>query len=151
MSAYAKQMQKIVTEYRLAGEPWPTTSKAIALWAIKTERWALPESAAISQCAEDISRAMREEYFTDAKGRRVRLKHPAVIRNDREQLVLWDDMRTAPREHMLLSFQQRRQQIFGDCRQLKTDVDSYNDSHADSSPIQIVFDFTKDLAEDEAA
>jgi len=31
------------------------------------------------------------------------------------------------------------------------DVDSYNDAHPDAEPIQIVFDFTMDLAELEAA
>jgi len=52
---------------------------------------------------------------------------------------------------MKLSFQQRRQQIVGDCRQLKIDVDSYNDRHANVEPIQMVFDFVRDLAEIEAA
>lgn len=151
MTTYVKQMQTIVAEYRVAGQPWPAQSKDIAAWAIKTGRWELPESAAIRQCAEDISRAMREEYFTDAKGRRVRLKHPVAIKRGTEQLVLWDDIRTAPRPHMLTAFQQRRQQIFGDCRQLKKDVDSYNESHVDQPPIQIVFNFKRDLEEDEAA
>lgn len=151
MSTYAKQMQKIVSEYRLAGQRWPAASKDIAEWAIKNSKWELPPSAAIKQCAEDISRAMREEYFTDPKGRRVRLKHPRTTRINGAQLVLWDDLRTAPREHMVVSFQQRRNQIFGDCRQLKMDVDSYNDRNSEEQPIQIVFDFTRDLAEDEAA
>jgi hypothetical protein len=52
---------------------------------------------------------------------------------------------------MQLSFQQRRQGIVGDCRQLKTDVDSYNDAHPREEPIQMIFDFTMDLAEIEAA
>jgi hypothetical protein len=34
---------------------------------------------------------------------------------------------------------------------MKVDVDSYNDAHSDAEPIQIVFDFTMDLAELEAA
>ena len=50
-----------------------------------------------------------------------------------------------------LAFQQRRAQIIGDCRQLKTDVDSYNDAHADEPPIQLVLDFTRDVAELEVA
>jgi hypothetical protein len=48
---------------------------------------------------------------------------------------------------MELAFAQRRQQIVGDCRQLKTDVDSYNDRHPSERAIQLVFDFTNDLAE----
>jgi hypothetical protein len=67
-----------------------------------------------------------------------------------EQMTLWDDMRTAPRSHMQLSFQQKRKGIFWDCHQLKIDVDSYNDAHSAEEPIQMVFDFTMDLAEYEA-
>lgn len=151
MANYAKQMQKLVTEYRLAGEPWPAASRNIAAWAIKTGRWSLGEEVALRKCAEDVSRAMREEYFTDPKGRRVRLKHSATVTRNGEQMVLWDDLRTAPRSHMQLAFQQRRHQILGDCRQLKTDVESYNDGHPTEKPIQMVRDFSLDLEEEEAA
>ncbi len=51
---------------------------------------------------------------------------------------------------MEIAFQQRRQQIVGDCRQLKTDADSFNDNSNPGSPIQMIFDFTDDLAELEA-
>ena len=30
--------------------------------------------------------------------------------------MLWADVRTAPKRHMEIAFQQRRQQIVGDCR-----------------------------------
>jgi hypothetical protein len=50
---------------------------------------------------------------------------------------------------MAIAFQQRRQQILGDCRQLKTDLDSYNDNYNTAAPLQMVFDFRDDLAEDE--
>ena len=66
-------------------------------------------------------------------------------------MVLWDDIRTASRRHMRISFQQRRRQIVDDCKQLKMDVDSYNDRNPDETPIQMVFDFTMDLAELAAA
>ena len=144
-------MQRIVAEYRTSGESWPASTKTIAAWAIDNGKRELPQSAALAKCAEDISRAMREEYITDAQGRRVTVRHPTTVRRGSEQPVLWDDLRTATREHMKLSFQQRRQQIVGDCRQLKIDVDSYNDRHASVEPIQMIFDFTRDLAEIEAA
>lgn len=38
----------------------------------------------------------------------------------------------------------------GDCRQLKADVDSYNDNRAPDAPIQMSFDFTADIEELEA-
>jgi hypothetical protein len=152
LANYTKQMQCIVEDYRGAGEAWPASAKTMAAWAIRTGRWELPESAAINKCAEDLSAAMREEYYVDPKGRRVRLLHPVQRRAvTGEQLTLWDDIRTAPREHMHLTFQQKRKGIFWDCRQLKIDVDSYNDAHPSEEPIQTSFDFTMDLAEDEAA
>jgi len=48
---------------------------------------------------------------------------------------------------MELAFRQRRIQIVGDCRQLKNDVDSYNESHEKVPPIPMLFDFTDDLEE----
>ena len=151
MSYYTRQMQRIVEDYRLAGQPWPASTKAMAAWAIETGQWELPDSAAINKCAEDLAKAMREEYTTDPKGRRVRVKHPVTMRRGGEQFALWDDIRTATRDHMQTSFQQRRQGIVGDCRQLKVDSDSYNDAHPEAEPINLVFDFTMDLAEIEAA
>lgn len=144
-------MQQIVEEYRLTGHPWPASAKTMAAWAIDNGLWELPKSAEINKCAEDLAKAMREEYTTDPKGRRVRVKHPVTMRREGEQYALWDDIRTAPRSHMQVAFQQRRQAIVGDCRQLKVDSDSYNDSHPEAEPIRLVFDFTMDLAEIEAA
>ncbi len=151
MATYTKQMQKIVEDYRLSGGHWPASAKTIATWAITSGKWVLPAAAATRKCAEDLATAMREEYITDRRGRRVRLLHPATIRAGKEQLVLWDDIRTAPRKHMEVSFQNRRQGIVGDCRQFKIDVDSYNDAHPADLPIQVVFNFENDLAEIEAA
>ena len=151
MTTYVKQMQRIVDEYRLEGLPWPTSAKNIADWAISTSRWELPAAAIRRRCADDIASAMREEYMTDRKGQRVRLLHPAPLETSGQTEMVWDDIRTAPRDHMQISFQHRRRGIVGDCQQMKTDVDSYNDAHPEAEPIQIVFDFTMDLAELEAA
>ena len=48
---------------------------------------------------------------------------------------------------MQRAFAQRREQIVNDCRQLRTDVDSYNENLNTELPIQMVFDFTDDLNE----
>ena len=47
------------------------------------------------------------------------------------------------------AFAQRREAVVGDCAQLKTDVDAYNDMSG-SERIQIILDFTDDVAEREA-
>lgn len=47
------------------------------------------------------------------------------------------------------AFQQRRQQIVGDCVQLKADVDSYNENRTPERPFQLILDFTVDVEERE--
>src|SRR5271154_6644636 len=141
MATYVKQMQRIVEEYRNSGQAWPTSAKNIADWAILTGRWRMPAAAVRRRCADDVASAMREEYYKDPKGRRVRLLHPAPLITDGKRDMIWDDIRLAPRPHMQLSFQHRRNGIVGDCRQFKTDADSYNDAHDDQEPIEIVFNF----------
>lgn len=64
------------------------------------------------------------------------------------QYTFWAIMGFAQHEHMEKAFAQRREQIIGDCVQLKTDVDAYNDINKDRrAPIQLVLDFTEDVAE----
>jgi hypothetical protein len=94
---------------------------------------------------------MSQEYFTDAQGRRVRAKHPARVQRNGVQLVLWDDIRTAPRRHMQMAFQLRRRRIAAECKQVKADVDSYNAAHPEELPIQMVLDFRRDVEEMEIA
>ncbi|MCK4340251.1 MAG: hypothetical protein KAY37_00830 [Phycisphaerae bacterium] len=145
--SYAEQMQEIANKYMDSGQSWPATAREIAAWAIRERLWEPSGSALIDQCADQLARAMREEYITDPRGRAVRVKHAARLARQGRQLSLWADIRSASREHMEIAFQQQRQQIVGDCRQLKIDVDSYNENNNDGAPIQMVFDFTLDLEE----
>jgi hypothetical protein len=48
---------------------------------------------------------------------------------------------------MQMAFQQRRQNIVGDCLHLRTDVDVYNDKNSDQPPLQLSLDFTQDVVE----
>lgn len=147
---YSEQLQKLTNQYRDGGNPWPATMRQVAAWAIQESLWKPQRSTLIDRLAEDLARALREEYITDAQGRTVRAKHAARTKKSGENLTLWDDIRSAPREHMQMALQQRRQQIVGDCRQLKTDADSYNENTNPGPQIVMVFDFTDDLAELEA-
>lgn len=147
MANYSEQMQQIWTQYEEEGMPVPASSKDVAAWAIQQGLWKPRPKDVISQCAEDLSRALREEYSTDVKGRRYRTKHAVRMRKNGEQSTLWADIKTAPREHMEKAFAQRRKQIIGDCYQLTTDVDCYNDAHEKQEPIQMILDFTMDVRE----
>lgn len=143
--------QQIVSLYQQAGEPWPAEAKEIAVWAIGQKLYHPRPETVVAQAAEDFARAMREEIITDPQGRPVRAKHVARVRGrNGRQLSIWGDIRTADRRHMEMAFQQRRQQIVGDCRQLKRDADSFNENRNREQPIQLIFDFTDDLAELEA-
>lgn len=147
MRTKSELLQDIVHKYRAADQPWPATAREMAQWAIQQKLWLPEPSAIVSQCADQLARAMRDEYITDSQGRRVRAKHAAFISEGGEQFVLWADIRTAPHKHMTIAFQQRRHQIVGDCRQLKVDLDSYNQNRTPDQPIQMIFDFTLDLEE----
>lgn len=147
---FVEYMQDIANKYMDSGEPWPASTRDIAGWAIRNRLWEPSRSTLVDQCAEQLARAMREEYIHDPQGRTVRAKHAARREVNGEQQTFWADIRTAPRDHMELAFQQRRQQILGDCRQLKVDADSFNDNENPGEPIQMVFDFTLDLLEIEA-
>ena len=89
----------------------------------------MPATAVLNRCSQDVAEAMGELYFTDKKGRRVRALHPATIQRQGVLCTEWDDLRTASRSHMVLSFQQHRRRIVGECRELNTARMSWNDSH----------------------
>lgn len=149
MESYKKQMQRIARKYEEATGRKTYAANEVARWAIDNGLWKAPDTVLIRKCADDISRALREEYTTDAQGRRVRSKHSALDEESGEQIPMWADIQTATRAHMLTAFHQRRKQIVGDCKQLKTDVDSYNDNYNPGESIQLVLDFTDDVREAE--
>lgn len=145
--SYTEQMRRLADEYLEENGSHAASAREIAAWAIRTRRWEPHPSALVRQCAEELARAMREDYFTDPQGRRVRTKHVAVILREGEQISLWADIRAATKEHMEAAFQLRRHQIIGDCRQLKMDVDSYNENFNPGSGLQLSFDFSTEVEE----
>ena len=73
-------MQEVVDKYMASGQPWPTTARQMAEWAIQNKVWVPPRGSLVNLYADQLSRAMSEEYITDAQGRRVRAKH--VVRTE---------------------------------------------------------------------
>ena len=144
-----EQNQKIVERYRASKQPWPATAVEIARWAIGKKLWQIHPGRIVRQCADQIAEAMRQEYITDPQGRRVRVKHVAPYSEEGQLSLKWDDMRTAEYRHMQMSFAYKRQLIVSDCRQLKLEIDSYNQNYNKEKPIQGFFDFTDDLIESE--
>jgi hypothetical protein len=148
--SYGDQLRAIANAF-LTEHQEQATAREIAAWAINNGHWHPQPSDYIDQCADQIAKAMREDYYRDPQGRTVRTKHAARISSGEHQLTFWADIRSGPREHIQTALQQRRHQIVGECCQLKTDVDSFNDNRSQEQPIQISLNFTLDVEEWEAA
>jgi two-component SAPR family response regulator len=136
-----------IHQFREAHHNTPASSLQIAEWAIE-HKILVPQRVDFrKQLARELAQTMREEYFTDPQGRRVRAMHVAED--------LWVDMRDKGAEVdklKVISFQNRRQQVVGDCRQLKTDVDSFNENYNRyEAPFQLILDFKDDVTELELA
>jgi hypothetical protein len=152
---HKRNLQELIEEYRRTlahGSSFEL--REFAVWAIRERRWAPPIKSAVDLLVSEAGAALREEYFTDDQGRRVRKKHVVRVSSEDEfgnkkQLTLWNDITTASPEHMLASLQQRRMGIADDCWQLKQDLDSYNDNWNPGERIQIWFDFMEDMEERE--
>jgi hypothetical protein len=141
---YKEYCQDIINSYLTETKKVEIDMNEVADWAIKEGLWDKPfRNNARKECARSLAQAARDEYYTDPQGRRVRTKHAA--RN--EQGWLWADIKSAPANHMRLSLQQRRQSIVGDCKQLKTDLDSYNDNNIHGAQILMDFNINEDLHE----
>jgi hypothetical protein len=148
---FIARVQRTVRQYREAQQPWPATSKEIAAWAIAQKLMQPHPMAFLNQCANQIADALREEYFIDPQGRSVRAKHVAKAVRNGQTLPLWQDIRSGDRAHIEIALKQRRQQIVGDCKQLKSDADSFNQNYNLGKQIEMVFDFRRDLEESEGA
>jgi hypothetical protein len=146
MATLNEQLLRIVEDYRASGGAWPATREQIAEWAVANERYELTRGMAVRQCAERIGRAMGLEHVKDKKGRSVRKYYAARLREDDQLVMKWDDW-NAPRYFMEVAAANRRNQILGQCWQLKNDMDSYSERRCPEKPIQMDFNFNVDLEE----
>lgn len=151
MATFNEQMQSIFERYTKEVSSDPASLDDVAVWAIDQGLYR-PEPRDVVKIFRDaLADSLRQEKRMDAKGRIYRAKHPVRQSVGGQQLSLWADIDTAPRSFMEKSFGQRRKSIVGDCFQIKQDVAHFNDEHPDEEPIQMIIDFTEDVAEMEAA
>jgi hypothetical protein len=146
VATFNEQLVTVVEDYRAAGHLWPASAEQLAEWAVAHDRFQITRGMAVSQCKEKIARAMRLEHVRDKKGRNIRKYYAAGVRENGQLVMKWDDL-NAERPFMEISTANRRNQILGECRQLKADVDSYNERRCPDQPIQVEFNFTVDLEE----
>jgi hypothetical protein len=147
MASYNEQLQNVWHEYEKEHGFLPATARAAVMWGVARKMIQLPKLDPYDAVAKDMSKALREEYGTDRHGRRYRKNHAVRVTKAGVQHTMWAIMGNAPIEHMRKAFIQRRLQIVGDCVQLATDVEVYNDINPEQENIQIPFDFTYDVEE----
>lgn len=144
-------LQELVEKYRDENHVDSVNLDEAAAWLLRNKYWEPRIKRQMDILKEELRIALREEYFYDPQGRHVRKKHAQrtykIIDGKPKQLVLWHDITIATRPQMQACSQQRRRGIVMDCKQLKTDIDSYNENFNKSVPIKLLWDFTDDLAD----
>ena len=147
LAKYNEQLQNIWRLYEKEHGMVPATVREAVQWGVSRGMIEVPPIDPLAKLTEDMSAALREEYATDASGRKYRVNHAVRITRGGVQYTFWAMMNAAPRQHMQKAFIQRREQIVGDCVQLATDVEAYNAMKSDQEPIPMLFDFRDDVEE----
>ncbi len=151
VATYTEQMQAIFDRYTEEVSTDPVSLDEVAAWAIELGLYRPAPRDVVKICRDALADSLRQERRVDAAGRKYRAKHSVRSWVGGQQFSLWADIDTAPRSFLEKSFSQRRKAIADDCFQIKQDVDHFNDEHPTEEPIQMIIDFTDDVAEMEAA
>jgi len=147
MANYTEQMQHLFDRYRSEVREAPATLDDVYVWATNNRLWEAREQSIRAQFKEEMAQALREQYRTDATGRRYRAKHAVRHAFAGKQLSFWGDIDKDPRDYMEITFAQKRRRIAGELHQLKVDVDHFNETHPDEKPIQLSLNFEDDVLE----
>jgi hypothetical protein len=148
MVSKSEKLQQAWHRYDNDHKHRPTSARQAVEWAVAEGLVELPEIDLYDVLAGEMAQALRAEIQTDDEGRRYRVNHAVRVTKGGVQSTFWGVLGFAPHSHMEKAFGQRREQIIGDCLQLKTDVAVYNDMNRGKQPeIQLVLDFTEDVAE----
>jgi len=147
-----EKLQQAWHSYEGKNNHLPTSARQAVEWAVANGILELPTIDPYDVLAGDMASALREEFATDDKGRRYRVNHAVRITKGGVQHTFWAMLGYAPHSHMEKAFTQRREQIIGDCLQLRSDVDVYNEMNLGKRPaIQLILDFVDDVAERQIA
>lgn len=131
--------------------PDPVSLDEVADWAVREGLFAPGPIDIRKLCRDVIAEGARAQKRFDGK-RWYRAKHAIKTNIGGVQLSLWADIdRNASRSFMEKSIAQRRRSVVDDCFQMKMDVDHYNEANFTLQPLQVVLDFSEDVAERDAA
>lgn len=150
MTGQTEQLQQLWHLYEAEHDNLPAGAREVVEWAVRERKLELPRIDPLDVLADRMSSALREEYATAPNGERYRVNDAVRVTRNGVQMTFWGIMGFAPPNHMRMAFAQRREQIISDCVQLKIDVDVYDHLNP-VTRVQLVLDFTEDVAERRAA
>ena len=143
-----KDLQSVYKEWEALHPDQDLDMRAVAEWAYATGRWEPPDYDPIKDCARALSRAAREEYYTDPQGREIRRRQSYVYVDEfGQKRWMFADIISASPEKISRSLQRRRRAALGDIIQLDKDRRSYNENNPYGAEIQMSFNFDEDLLE----
>lgn len=144
-----EKLQGLIRLYKQESGEKIVDMDKIADWAMKRGATMPKPKTPKELLASQLADAARAEYRQDTKtGFSYRANHAMRITDSEgKQQSLWFDIEEATRPQMLVSLQNRRDQMVGDAVHLKIDEQIWNDRNPDQQPIQLVIDFTDDVQE----
>ena len=155
--SYSEQLVELIEKYREKHNDKPFMMDDLAEWAFQTGGHAIVRLNAKRELKRNLTKAARKKQVRDAQGRTVRKFHaanfPRVDENGNMIFdAVWDHIHNMSFDHAALSFiDGRRGQLSGGCKSLNNDIQSFNDNNpnAANDKIQISFDFTYDIEDDD--
>jgi len=150
--ASSRRMMFVMDEYKEAHNITDVADidmDDFAQWALDNRKWFVTPPDPLSLIRRQASQALRDSFELDRQERLVRRYHHVIVEHPdtHEKIDRWVDITTAPPEQMRLSLGVRREAIYHDVHQLKTDVDSYNDNNRFGATLQMDFNFNVDIEE----
>ena len=146
MATKHQEMQRLIRYYKDETKTTEVNMHDVAQFAV-SKGWPPPKPvSAMDRLAKEFSQAAREEIRHDKKtGKPYRANHAITGGYGAAQFTLWIDIDEAPRNPMLKSLVQRREQMVGDGLQLTLDAMHWNSIHASDEPINLPLDLTDDV------
>lgn len=146
-SEYVKQMMDIIDQYvEETGETLYDLHE-VAAWAHRKKKLEPRPRNIIIDLAKQLAAASRQDYVKDANGESVRQRHAVRKKINGEQMTFWFMMEDGTPEDMRLSAQNRRRGALADVLQIDRDIRYYNKNYNPGDPIQLDFNYNKDIEE----
>ena len=120
---------------------------AFAAWLLENKRWELDRPNIFGLCKKEVTNALRQQYITDHRGRKVRVKLTTKVRQGE---IRWHDLRTVSHGKMRNSVAIRCKQAAHDMYQLKLQLEFYSDFHPERPEVHLSYDFAEDMREMDA-